>query len=253
MPLFNFSIIEPASIVPSPMPTWYWLTDGYFWMQLGDKKFLEASNEEEGDTTRIANYLVDRYVQDLALVFVGIAEEVPDDLFELVCSYDLLVSYSSKVNSWLDDKIEDESIEDEVVYELNKVSEWIGDRLFSCMHLNGNPWVAFFRNKDRLIIIWDATGGHGLWTADSGELEMSYHEFVAEVVNFTEAYFEQMDKHLDLACRVKWVAPFDREELYGQRNKVREEFNNRLKFLKGDASQNTDWDLIRRILAEASK
>src|SRR5687767_13197954 len=95
-------------------------------------------------------------------------------------TYRSLYDFRVKLQRWRDQITEeqyDDSLDDD-----HQLAEWFASRSLTSMHLANGPDVGFFRNKDKLSIVWDAgyltEENIPIWTAKTGEIEILYEDFI---------------------------------------------------------------------------
>lgn len=259
MSLINFKLRHPADITPWSSVGWFVLSDGEYWLDLGDVNFYEitaAASKEFGDASgKFVDYQLARLIEDFSELFEHISESVPDDFYELARKENTLFDFYSKANEKIDD-LNDEVIGDNEFYRIHKVIEWISDRALTALHLSSNPTICFFRNKDKISLVWNADqtleSGAQLWIAGKGSIELDYREFVAEVVDFKERISLAMETQIQTANSMDWGhIQVDKARRLTEQIERKEEFENRINYLLETEKQPmTNWDEIRQIRRE---
>lgn len=224
---------------------WFGLTDGFLWLDVGDKTIYEYSKAAQNyfdNCPRYNDYQISRFLEDFSLTFQYIAEPVPKEL------YDIVDRFGSILNQWAELHEDDDENDCTFDNDYYGLSEWYGYRSFDSGHLVGGPYISFFRYEDNIKILWESAGvlenGEYIWTAPKGMLEISYKEFVTETKRFFEAFFISMDKQVNNALLKDWgKIELDKESLVKENQERKQIFRHKLSFLD-DTPQETDWQKI---------
>lgn len=84
---FRFELRPLAEVAPwggdQPSLSWYSLTDGRYWIELGDVELLRYV-PEEGEVRPYVDYYVVRLWEDLLQLFPAAIEDVPMDLVDVL-------------------------------------------------------------------------------------------------------------------------------------------------------------------------
>lgn len=257
MALINFKLKHPDSIAPwGDAPDtgmdWLGLTEGEYWLDLNKALLYEYTNEVltgEEDTPYV-EYPLARLTEDLSALFESIATPVPDAFYSIAKSNHYLYRFYGAVQQWL------EQLSDEATYDrYEKAIAWIYNRTLIAMHLTGGPGISFFRNGDKMAIVWKADylteNNKPVWTAGNGELEMPYESFVRAVEDFGERFFSEMDAQVQLAIAKDWgTAYIDKERLVREQQERRAAWQQKVVLLKGEPDEATDWELINGLITE---
>ena len=201
---------KPAGTSPDLRMSWFWLTDGDLWLKLSDSVLYEYTPEALeyfGNKTSIYNdYPIVRFIEDFTELFNLISESVPDNMYLLT---ENLTKFLNDAQKWLD--IYDTDVNEHCDFyfeEYDKLISWTYTRSFDSGHLIGGPQISFFRNKDKIRIIWNTEfkieNGIELWTAKNGSIELSYIDFISKIKDFGARFFNQMNKQVELAVKKDW-------------------------------------------------
>ncbi|XZF13504.1 DUF5984 family protein [Chitinophagaceae bacterium MMS25-I14] len=252
----NFQLKPPANISPWGSMGWFALSLGEYWLTIGDKQFYEYTSAIlevwNGKEQKYVDYQLARFIEDFTTTFTYIAESLPNDFYAMTQDAMIFSGFYQKASDTVDDLIYGDT-SDEVVYRAHKIVKWAADRSISAMHLNYGPAIFFFRNGNKLRIVWfagDKTDeGIPVWTAGNGTLEMAYNEFVIAVEDFKDRIFEAMGQQIALANIMEWPDSYVSKEGRVAEQKEREEsFAIRLDMLKSGEIKNTDWNEIRQTM-----
>jgi len=133
LPLFEFDLVPLVDVVPwGEEPDlslgWYGLTDGYYYMNVGDVQLFRYSDEimqrwsDDGEKNqhRYFEYQVARIYEDILYALPEILQPIPDSLFELIGTIDKQIHWSAELSSI------HQAIDEEETEELK--SRWFGWR-----------------------------------------------------------------------------------------------------------------------------
>jgi hypothetical protein len=258
MSLINFLLKDPATIVPLDEIDWFVLTEGAYWFDLEGTFFYElaevAGNENPAHSSRFADYNVARLAEDFAELFESIGEPVPADLYDLVKNDKDLFALYDKANEKADELAD--AGNEEALERLQQGIGWIHCRTLTAMHLADTPTISFFRNENRLSIVWNAAAvlenDNPVWTAGVGSLEMDYVVFVAELNNFKDRFFAAMEAQITAALPMKWKKlTVDSKTCMAEQQAREKIFTQKLDFLSSAAVANeTNWAEARQTINE---
>lgn len=257
MALINFKLKHPDSIAPwgdapDTSMDWLGLTEGEYWLDLNRAMLYEYTNDvlTGEEDARYVEYPVARLIEDFSVLFEAIAAPVPDGFYSIAKSNHYLYRFYGAVQQWL------EKVSDEATYDrFEKAIEWIYSRTLIAMHLTGGPGISFFRNGDKLAIVWKADylteNNIPVWTAGNGEMEMPYESFVGEVEDFGERFFNAMDMQVQLAAAKDWGSThINKERLIQEQQERKTAWQKKLALLKGEPGKAPEWELINSLITE---
>ncbi|MBI9062917.1 MAG: hypothetical protein JEZ14_13120 [Marinilabiliaceae bacterium] len=246
--------IEPVGTELKIYISWFWLTDAELWIALGDDNIYEYSQEAlayfEDKPSRYNDYPLVRFIEDFTKLFEQISESVPGELYELTPN---LKQFVSNTKEWLDIyDTEEEEISDFYFEEYYNIMSWTYARSFDSGHLVGGPRFTFFRCEDKIRIIWETESqlenGIELWTAKNGSIELDYFYFIEQVKSFSQRFFSQMEKQVNLAVMKDWgKVQIDKNRLVEEHNERKEDFDRKIAYLENGSTLNTDWKLIKSL------
>lgn len=251
----NYQLKNPREIVPwgeeNKSLTWFGLTDGLLWINVGDSVIYEYADEamkQFGFNIKYNDYQISRFLEDFSETFRFIAEPVPKYL------YDNIDTFMSKIDEWHSSANHASSEDYDEFYEkkYEPLTQWFTNRVFDSAHLIGGPVIGAFRYGDNVKIYWNSDyvleDGTSLWTSPKGIYEMKYNDFVAEVQRFFKAFHEDMDVQVadvvDLGIKDVYV---DVHQLYVENKFRKQMFTQKLRHLN---HRFTDWDKIKELYDE---
>lgn len=259
MSLINFQLKHPKDITPWGGVGWFVLSDGEYWLDLGELNFYEITDAALGEfgepSGRFVDYYLARLVEDISALFEQISEPIPDDFYAIARNENTLFDFYNKAREKIAE-LNEEIISDDEFYRLIKVNDWISNRTLTALHLSSNPIICFFRNKDKISLVWNAAtkleNGSDLWTARKGNIELGYQDFVAEVGDFKERLFSAMETQIQVANSMDWSDfQVDKGSRLTEQLERKVEFEKRIKFLQGTEQYSiSNWEEIRLIQKE---
>ncbi|MBW8687750.1 DUF5984 family protein [Chitinophaga rhizophila] len=265
MALINFKLKHPDNIIPWGDDTettmhWFGLTDGEYWLDINKATLYEYTDEilagGDPDDSRYVAYQVVRLIEDWTSIFESIAEPIPEGFYAISRNCNYLYRFYGAVQQWLEKLSEDPAIDMDAYYEkYDKTIEWVYSRTLVATHLTGGPSISFFRNGDNISIVWRAdhqtANDIPVWTAQNGEVEISYNQFVSEMEDFGKRFFNAMATQIQLAIAKDWGATnINKERLMQEQQERKAAFEKNLEILKGTPTKHTDWDAINVLITE---
>jgi hypothetical protein len=265
MPLINYALKDPADILPWGMEPntnmhWFGLTDGQYWLSVGDKTLfeytLEIAQQWGVPGLPYTDYFIVRFLEDFSNLFTVITESIPEEFYRIAKTHRSLYDFYGKASIWLDQFPDDEDADFDLYYDkYDKVIQWIYSRTLSSLHLNKGPYISFFRCQDRLSIVWQSNlqdeSGTPVWTAGNGEIEMPYQLFIEEVRGWGRHFFNSMEDQIDRALHRDWgTTQLDKDRLKKEQEERRREFADDSNQLSTEPQNTTDWLLVKTLIRE---
>lgn len=232
---------------------WFALTDGVYWIELENTTLFEYTNEildhwKIDRENKYTDYQIARFYEDFTELFYKIPESIPNNLFELIDSTELLNKWNRKVDSW----IENDAIEEG---DLN----FIAHRTLDSGHLQYSPMISFFRKGDKIRLIWDAgdiiDNKIPVWTASTGELDMNYQDFINQVEEFGRNFFHKMETQVQRAVEKDWGnIRINKTRVLEEHAERIDHFKHSIDLLEKDEILfKTDWVGIKKLLEKIKK
>lgn len=206
---FQFRLTPLQDIVPwggeqrQATLSWYGLTDGWFWIEVGDQELFRYSEEalsywarQESDQPPVPlpyeNYQVARYWEDLLAMLPAVLEPLPADLAARVADEPRWAAWRQAALRW------QEAQEDDIAwYDYYTAVGWWGDRTWDAGHLAFPPRLALWRVEETVHVRWDnqevTVDGRPVWTAQAGEVTLPVAEFLAAVSEFHHRFLAEME------------------------------------------------------------
>ena len=245
---------QPAGTDAELYMSWFWLTDGYLWLNLADSTLYEYSKDALKyfgiKTSAYNDYPIVRFIDDFTELFKVINESIPDDIYQLTENLSQFLNDSQR---WLDiNDTDEEEYSDFYFEEYDNLISWTYNRSFGSAHLIGGPRFSFFRNKDKIRIIWETEdkleNGIQIWTAKNGNIEISYTEFISQVKEFGNRFFTQMQDKVEIAVQKDWKdIQIDKKGLIKEHKERELDFWNQFTLLESDSTTKTNWKQVREL------
>jgi hypothetical protein len=187
---------EPATL------SWYGLTDGWFWIEIGGQELFRYSlqalryRERQEPGHRPAplpyeNYQVARYWEDLLALLPAVLDPLPADLAARVADAPSWTARQQAALQW------QEAQADDAAWDTYYTAlGWWGDRTWDAGHLAFPPRLALWRVEETVHVRWDnrqvTVEGTPVWTAPMGEATLPVSEFVTAVMSFHHRFLMEM-------------------------------------------------------------
>jgi Family of unknown function (DUF5984) len=213
MALIEFELNRINDITPwgegAGQLSWFGLTDGFYYLNLGDDELFRYSDEIMAHWKHLyphdptiphpyVGYQITRLYEDLIEILPNILQPIPKELYSLVIT-------QAKENAWkkrwryLLDLVDDE---DEKTIDLFFYAEsWWDYRQLSSMHLNQSPNIAIWCFENEIFIRWDTRSktidNIPVWSSKIGEVKMSIEEFLNEIRSFHDRFMSAMSDRVN--------------------------------------------------------
>jgi hypothetical protein len=260
--MINFALKDATDILPwgtEPDTNihWFGLTDGYYWLSVGDKTLFECTKEVRNmGASQYVDYNIVRFLEDFTELFSAIAESLPEDFYRLARSRDSLNECIVNLHAWLDQLPADEDANLDPFYDkYDEVLGWIHSRRLTSRHLKYGPQINFFRCNDKISIVWDSDytdeNGIAVWTAANGQVEMPYQLFVDEVKGWGERFFDSMQSQISKAIQKDWgTTKIDINRINEEQAERKKKFVTGTNQFLTTSQRNTDWSRVRQRIGE---
>ncbi|MDP3152559.1 MAG: DUF5984 family protein [Archangium sp.] len=234
--MFRFELRGIETITPwgpatAPTLSWFGLSDGWSWLQLGGQEVLRAA-DASGESPPYLDYQVVRLWEDLLDLLPSALAPLPADVAAALRDED----------SWLT-RVEGDLLE----VDENGLSFW-SRRKLSLLHLSAPPRVWFWRDGHDLRVVWrPAQEDRGHWVAASGSLKMPVATFLAEVRSFDQAFLSAMQERVETITKAGGIpgVAIDLAHLDHEQRERATWLENTL----ARPAPDEDWGAVRRLLA----
>ncbi len=220
--LFNFQLrsleqVHPWRYQGQPYLSWFGLTDGWYWLQLGEEELfrytdaiLEAWGEtaDSGAALPYDDYQVANLWQDIQEILPHILEPIPEALLQRIEPGEQGYRWRQRLAQTLfADKA---TVTDSAVDRFNLASTWLGQRQLDVWYLKSGPRIWLWTNGGTCFISWFNNDclmdDIPVWTATSGKVAMPLQSFLDEVRSFDQRLIEQMSERVN-SVRLHWDRP----------------------------------------------
>jgi hypothetical protein len=198
--LIDFTLLPIAKIQPWGQPGdlslhWFGLTDGYYWIEVGENKLFEYSEDAQAaGACRFCEYQVVRLHEDLLEMLPHILEPVPDTLAQYL-SGNTAVEWRAAFAAWCDrdnDRLDMDRF-DQVV---DAATTWSGARRLDSAYLSPSADIVIWSDIESVYLEWDNRDrlflGKPAWSALRGSYKIPRADFIAEVRSFNKRLMDQM-------------------------------------------------------------
>ena len=193
--LFNFTLIPLDQIGPWGSPDdphlhWFGLTDGEYWLEVGDSKLFEFSSQVQAihGVGRYCSYYVVRLHEDILEMVPHILEPVPPAFVPYI-SGESGRAWQATAKAWIEESEEYSDFQWETVL-------WSGRRKLDNGYITQPANIHFWSDESTVHIEWDNTrrkiDGEPAWSATRGSYQLSREDFLQEVRSFHDRLMEQM-------------------------------------------------------------
>jgi len=198
----NFSL-EPIESIGAWGPTgakhlhWYGLTDGHYWIDVGNDSLFEYSQVavDKYDAPSHCAYQVARLHMDLIELLPFSLNPVPKDLIPLI-SGETAKSWNERRVSWFEEN-EGRVAETRFLRIVESSSQWSFNRHLDAAYLRFWPKIIIWSDETTVHVEWDNRDrlieGCPVWSASVGSYSLPRTEFVASIESFHSRLMEQME------------------------------------------------------------
>ena len=198
MALFEFELRPLKDVVPWGEPpnqrlSWFGLTDGIYYMNVGDQQLFRSSDEiiklwsveypQMASASPYVDYQIVRLYEDLLEILPYALEPLPDVAIAFINTLENQRAWNRRLEEFFQLGEFDGQVD--LYYD---ASRWLGCRTLSTLHLSMGPRIWMWREGDQIKVCWDNEGlvsdGVPHWTANNGEVRLSINDFMSEVQSF---------------------------------------------------------------------
>lgn len=211
--LFNFRLTPLEQVVPWGRPNdphlhWFGLTDGCYWLRVGDVELFhyreDAFGGEYYPCKPYVDYHVVRLWEDWLEILPDVLAPVPQALAEKLAAPNFL-AWRARVERWNDAK---EGNFDNPIYWL--AIERAGDRYLDSGYLVKGPRIWAWNDGTHIHLEWDnrkcRVEGKPIWTAGVGSWVLPVEDFLDEVQAFDTRFIQAMQQRVDQIA-ADWTRP----------------------------------------------
>lgn len=205
--LFDFELrdlgqVQPWGAPEDPNLHWFGLSDGMYWLNVGDDKLFEYSSEarERLGFSQYCDYQVVRLYEDLLEITPYVLEAVPSELRRFVAPSDG-GPWDQHWHAWcaLPESLLTTSDGTDL---LEAGAVWLGKRALSSLHLASPANISMWSDTAQVHVCWDNRSreiqGVPAWSAQVGMYSISRETFLEEVREFHSRFMSQMAKRVEL-------------------------------------------------------
>ncbi|MEU4619620.1 DUF5984 family protein [Actinoplanes sp. NPDC023801] len=245
---FRFELRPPDEVEPwdgdPPMLHWFGLTDGWYWIEVGEYDLLRRTGVE--DPRPYIDYQVARLWEDVNLVSPAALEPVPDDLLTFIAS-----DSESWVYNWLQDvAVRDQGADHNVPEHPSVVAAlWHGEHNLDFSYLLNPPRLRLWRSirggNDEVTVDWQHKDDGRISFAAGAAVRCSIPttEYLDAVRTFDREFLAAMRQRIE-ELEDRGGIPGVEIDLPG----LRHQQDQRTRWLTRnlDRRLNTDWNAVRK-------
>jgi len=202
--LINFTLAPLEKVRPWGEPGdlslhWFGLTDGEYWIEVGESTLFEYREHARNGGARYCDYQVVRLYEDLMEMLPYILEPVPAPLVPYI-SGESAKAWQKAYGDWCerDDDVLDPDHLGEIA---DAAVSWSGKRRLDSAYLSPSANIAIWSDRERVHIEWDNRDryfdGRPAWSALVGSYQMPRDQFIEEMQSFHVRLMEQMAERID--------------------------------------------------------
>lgn len=236
--------IEPFGANSGSHLSWFGLTDGVLWIEIGDRSIYTYSKQAQqyfDSKTAYNEYYISRFLEDFFAIFPMVAQSIPYELYKEI------ENFKRDTEDWL---THHESLPEQEFCrfydeEYLPLTQWYWNRGFDSGHLVAGPWIGCFRHQDKVKILWEGDwieqAGISVWEYPNATVELNYRDFVEGVELFFCQFFEAMTQQVTQAIEKEWLEiSLDKAYLQQEHLQRKEMFGKQVAQLKTE-QPTQDW------------
>lgn len=206
--LFNFRLAPLQEFTPrrhpgNPSLSWFGLTQGEYWMRVGESALLEYG---EGVLAPGAPphcvYPVAQLHEDLLGMLPYVLDPVPASLVPYLSGNDAGAWWEG-YEAWYDRNVG--ALHDASLQQTDSdAHRLLYGRMLDTSYLAPLTSITLWSDDENIYFAWDnragMLNGSSAWSAQYGEFAMPRREFLAEVQSFHTRLIEQMESRIEQVC-----------------------------------------------------
>jgi hypothetical protein len=187
---------------------WFGLTDGWYWMEIGDKELFRYSDAiraawNEVNQPPYPAYPVVRFWEDMLQTLPYSLAPIPDTLAERITDQGAWANWLERAKEWSEGSSNEEAYAEQ--YDLyDNATSWWYDRQLSYGHMNYTPDLWFWRHGDTMHVRWDNRDDAYIWEGipvlavrGFGEIAMPVSVYLEAIRDFDNRLMAAMAEQLD--------------------------------------------------------
>ncbi len=183
--------------------SWFWLTDSYYYLQLGKERIYEYSDRavrKDKMKSHFLDYYFIRFLEDIFDVLIETIQPMPKEIYQIFDTDKKFDKLSELLTLWYygnrkSKKYLEPPKEKETIYNcLGKDFLWNG--CLDSSFISGSILCRFVHVEDKFYIHYDCSKQKKIWTAGKNIFELPYKEFIFQIETLIEDFFLDMDKQV---------------------------------------------------------
>ena len=259
MVVFDFRLVPLDQLEPWGEPGsqrlhWFGLTDGEYWIEVGQDmlfEYTEAARQKVG-CPRYCAYQVVRLYEDLLEIVSDVLAPVPTDISPYLI-LDRRTAWSRAFDAWAADA-EVRLPKNEFWDSVDAATSWIAKRTLDSGYLAPSARIQLWADDRNVYVEWNnrdkLIDGVQAWTATSGSYAISRATFVDEVQSFHDRLMNQMNDRVGAirSGRFQPAVDIDIEALAKEHEQRAKPITRHLA-----PPNEQDWSTVRRVIDEIKK
>jgi hypothetical protein len=189
------SEIQPWGVPDDPNLSWFGLSDGNWWIKVGDLRLFEYSSAMRAlGAPHYCDYQIVRLHEDLMHLVPYALEDIPTELAQWI-ALDGRASWSARWEKWMT-ALPNEHLSDDDFKLIDLAGSWIGRRSLDSLYLRPSFDLRIWASEGQIHLDWDNRNriveGACAWTAVVGSYVVPVGEFASAIREFQESFIEQM-------------------------------------------------------------
>lgn len=251
-------IADTVSAKPDRRLSWFDLTVGYYWIDVGNVHLFQYSQAicekwQLASSTNecYADYYVSFFWADILERLPVVLEPVPAPLAQRLSAFPAWINWLATRDDWInvrDEDGDDATLEEQAERERNAV-DWWSERRLDTSYLRAGPNIVMWSDGTSMHIVWDNRAllldGASVWEAQAGQIDLPLKDFLTEVQAFDQQFLKLMAQRVVQAQGSKYM-----EDLFFlQQAQQQKEHALENALREAEQRSQSDWHLILDAIA----
>lgn len=217
-PIFDFEFKDLKTSITESGLIWYWLTDSFFYLNVGEDTLFQFSDEvlkiwtKNGQPLpkdayeKCMSYPLARLWEDMINIFPTIIESVPIEFHKLFLQpIDAITSYSEKWENY--SRLKEQEIKHKKHGLPFSKPFFFDNHILNTLYIADSPTLYFWRYEEDMWLAWDSNDHFKLdedtqqqvnvWAVKKGVYSLPFVQFMEEFESFNSRVIEEMGVRID--------------------------------------------------------